>query len=632
MSPKTCTKDKEATHMKIRTCIPAALLLALSACDDAAPAGETETETDAAGDDEAGDDAGEGAASSTGGALAAALEPSTIVGGGPADEGEYPFMVWLNIAGPGGSWGCGGSLVSPYHVLTAAHCISGTSRPGAVSLPGDVTATIGRTNRANAATGEVRAVAEVIRHPRYGLDPGSYSNDLAVLRLTTPSTRAPVEIVGPAGPSDRASWLPGATATAIGWGALCEGCAGTNALQEVQVPVLADSVPAQAWSYGASFNPRVHVAAGPLAGGKDACQGDSGGPLLVWTGTGWQQMGVVSWGDGCARPNKPGIYTRIGAQAIYRWLRTVIHETPAVGDVNGDGRDDIITFTHGDSGAGPLDVYVGLSNGSTFGAGQLWADWWAHRGHQPMVADFNGDGRDDIWAFTENNVYVALSRGYDFNGGVYVSPTGSVDSDDIGKVGDVNGDGRADAVVFAADGTGDVHVMLSTGAGFGPKLKWHEFFAPEGETPMVGDVSGDGRADIVTFTQGMNGSQAIVSLSTGAAFGGASTWNSWFAPPGEVPALGRFNSDGRADILTFVRNGLVYVGVSNGANNFASTQWHDWFGDWNDTLLTGDVNGDGRDDLIGFTQDQAADVWVALSDGVGTFTYWPYKAHEYFAP
>jgi hypothetical protein len=249
-----------------------------------------------------------------------------------------------------------------------------------------------------------------------------------------------------------------------------------------------------------------------------------------------------------------------------------------------------------------------------------------------MVADFNGDGRDDIWAFTENNVYVALSRGYDFNGGVYVSPTGSVDSDDIGKVGDVNGDGRADAVVFAADGTGDVHVMLSTGAGFGPKLKWHEFFAPEGETPMVGDVSGDGRADIVTFTQGMNGSQAIVSLSTGAAFGGASTWNSWFAPPGEVPALGRFNSDGRADILTFVRNGLVYVGVSNGANNFASTQWHDWFGDWNDTLLTGDVNGDGRDDLIGFTQDQAADVWVALSDGVGTFTYWPYKAHEYFAP
>ena len=614
-----------------------ALLLALPACDladESATDGADETGSTSAATDEPGDDPSDPsdpAMTTTGGQdLAAALDPQKIVGGGPADEGEYPFMVSLSISGPGGGWSCGGTLVSPNHVLTAAHCITGTSRPGAISLPGDLVATIGRTNLLNAATGEVRNVAQVIRHPRYQLDAGDLDNDLAVLTLSSPSTRTPIELTAPHSGSDRASWLPGSNATVIGWGRTCESCSGTNILQEVVVPILPDSYAAQAGVYGGRFNPAVHVAAGFVAGEKDSCNGDSGGPLLAWTAAGWQQSGVVSWGDGCARANKPGIYTRIGSQRLHRWLRSVIHETPAVGDVNGDGRDDIITFTHGDSGAGPLDVYVALSNGSSFGAAQLWQGWWAHRGHAPMVGDFNGDGRDDIWAYTESEVYVGLSRGYDFNGSIIVSSFGAADSDDIGRVADVNGDGRADAVLFSADATGDVHVMLSTGTSFGAKTKWHEYFAPEGETPLLADVNADGRADLITFTQGMNGSQAIVALSTGAGFGTASVWATWFAPPGEVPAVGRFNNDSRADILTFTRSGAVYIGASNGSNNFAGALWHSWFGDFNDTLLTGDVNGDGRDDLVAFTQDQTADVWVSLSNGAGFGA--TTLAHSYFAP
>ncbi|MBZ5711572.1 trypsin-like serine protease [Nannocystis pusilla] len=603
--------------MNPRIYLPAALLLAFPACDDPddLEAGQI--------DDVILDDAIEPAGDSTGGLdLTAALRPQTIIGGGPASEGEYPFMVSVAITGSGHH--CGGSLVAPSWVLTAAHCVQGRT-------PASLTAKIGRTDLHNAATGEVRNVTRIVVHPRYNTEAGTYDNDLALLELSSPSTRTPIELAGPHTASDRVWWLPGMTATVIGWGSLWEGGPTTNILQEVDVPVLADSYAAQPGVYGSSFNPAVHVAAGPVAGMKDSCQGDSGGPLMAWTAYGWQQFGVVSWGEGCARPGKPGVYTRIGSQRLHQWLRSVIHETPAVGDVNGDGRDDIVTFTHGDSGAGPLDVYVALSNGTSFGAGQLWADWWAHRGHVPMVGDFNGDGRDDIWAFTEVEVYVALSRGYDFNGGVHVSPHGSADSDDIGRVADVNGDGRDDAVLFAADGTGDVHVMLSTGTGFGPRTKWHEYFAPEGETPMLADVNGDSRADIITFTQGMNGALAIVALSNGSSFGAAAVWHDWFAPAGEVPAVGRFNNDARADIATFVRNGNVYVGTSNGVNSFASALWTSSFGDWNDTLMVGDVNGDNRDDLIAFTQDQNADVWVALSNGASGFGS-PYVAHNYFAP
>ncbi|MBZ5712353.1 trypsin-like serine protease [Nannocystis pusilla] len=617
--------------MKAHIHLSTALLFAVSACDSPDQIGESDAAHDAAVEADAAlaaepqDDEAAGGSGTGGLDLAAALAPQTIVGGGPASEGEYPFMGYLSFDGPGGVPMCGLTLVAPRYVLTAAHCITDTTRSG-ISLPGDLTVVLGRTNWTNTATGAVHAVAEVIRHPRYTLDPGYTSNDLAVLRLSTASTRTPVEIAQPHWGSDRVSWLPGVMATAIGWG--WTGTTYPNVLQEVQVPVASDATVAA--NYGSDFNPKVMVGAGYPAGGKDACSGDSGGPLLTWTATGWKQFGVVSWGDGCALANKAGIYTRISAQLLHRWLRAVIHETPLVGDFNGDGRDDIVTFTHGDSSAGPLDAIVSLSNGSTFGGATVWQDWWSHRGNVPAVGDFNNDGRDDIWSFTESGVWVALSRGYDFNGSIFVSPAGSTDSEDIGRVGDVNGDGRADAVLFAADGTGDVHVMLSTASGFGPKTKWHEFFAPEGETPQVADVNGDGRADIVTFTQGMNANQVFVALSSGSGFGAATVWNTYFALPGEVPALGRFNAGAAADIITFVKAGAVYVGLSNAVNSFGSAFWDADFGDFNDTYRVGDVNGDGRDDILRFTQDQSADVYVALNNGTSFNT--AYLAHGFFAP
>lgn len=560
--------------------------------------------------------------------------PSIVGGTAVTSASKYPFMTYVALSGPWGSGYCGGTLVAPTYILTAAHCITDTTRSG-ISAASDVTAYIG-SHTLSPFVGETRTVAEVIRHPNYNTEAGDYDNDVAILRLTSASTKAPIDLASPYGPSDRAFWPAGAYATTMGWGATSQGGSGSNTLMEVSVPIYTESAATSA--YGSRYNSLVHVAAGLTTGGKDSCQGDSGGPLIVNTYNGYQQIGIVSWGDGCAQPNKPGIYSRIGSMKLHRWIKTVIHETPFVGDFNGDGKDDIATCTHGSSSTGPLDVYVSLSNGSSFGTASKWQDWWAHRGHICMAGDFNGDNKDDLWAFTESQVYVAISRGYDFNGGVYASPVGTSTYTEIGGIGDVNGDGKKDAILFKGDSSADVYAMLSTGTSFGSKYKVHDWFTPEGETPTLGNVNktstnNDKRDELITFTQGTGDSDVWVSFSNGSTYGTSTKWNDYFALSTEVPLSGDFNGDYRADIVTFTRNSYmdVYVGLSNGSSAFTPVSlWHSSFVDGNDTPLVGDFNGDRKDDLIRFTQDGAADAYVSLSTGTsfGAASLW----HGYFAP
>jgi hypothetical protein len=196
--------------------------------------------------------------------------------------------------------------------------------------------------------------------------------------------------------------------------------------------------------------------------------------------------------------------------------------------VNGDGRADIVTFTHASPFAG---VYVSLSDGSSFGAAELWHDFFAPVGETPAVADVNGDGRADIVTFT------------------HASPFASV------------------------------YVSLSGGSSFGDAQRWHDYFAPAGETPRVGDVNGDGLADILTFTQGTD-ANVYVAFSTGLSFGPGSLWHSYFAPTGELPATGEFTSDGLTDIVAFTRTAAadVFVATSDGWSFGPGRLWHDDFG------------------------------------------------------
>ncbi|OLF12576.1 S1 family serine peptidase [Actinophytocola xanthii] len=241
-----------------------------------------------------------------------------IVGGAPASLGEYPYFVSLQSSSGGtGDFFCGGSLLTTTKVLTAAHCVDGGTTPASLQV------TVGGTTLSGGDVGVVRNISGIAVHP--GWNPGTFQNDVAVLTLASPITRT----------DSGAQWLrlaqgnelnlvdPGDTSTVIGHGST--GLASSsNQLLEVAVPIQADATMTQPQVYGSDFDPATMIGAGPLAGGQDSCQGDSGGPLVITSPTQDIQVGDVSWGTGCALPNKPGVYGELHQGGMQSFVNSQI--------------------------------------------------------------------------------------------------------------------------------------------------------------------------------------------------------------------------------------------------------------------------------------------------------------------
>lgn len=233
-----------------------------------------------------------------------------IIGGDPADPGEYPFMAAIlgeDIAGTDyDKQFCGGSLIADVWVLTAAHCVQGES-PSALAVA------VGRTVLSS-NQGQRRAVAAVFVHPDFG-SPLGLANDVALLRLASPVSITPVTLAGAADDGFEAAGTP---LTVIGWG-------NTNAngqpsypdeLREVDVPVISDTQCSRVYR-NALDAPTMLCAGAP---GLDSCQGDSGGPLFATSGGTFIQLGTVSWGQGCAKKRFPGVYAEVNNAGIRSWI------------------------------------------------------------------------------------------------------------------------------------------------------------------------------------------------------------------------------------------------------------------------------------------------------------------------
>jgi secreted trypsin-like serine protease len=263
--------------------------------------------------------------------LALAAPPAaraSIVGGQETDR-EWPFMVYLENGRQelelGDTQFCGGSLVAPTWVLTAAHCLTTLE----VSEPGMLVAVNGRRVKSDRSAGRRIQAKRVIRHPKYGSINGS-DHDVMLVELGAAAPGAPIRI---AGPGEEPLWPAGALATILGWGATAEGGSGSDALKEAQVPLISDADCARDYQGKGDIDPATMLCAGYPEGGTDTCQGDSGGPLIVpASGGGWRQVGVTSWGEGCARPGLPGVYAEAAGTELRGWIAGIVPEAiaPAV--------------------------------------------------------------------------------------------------------------------------------------------------------------------------------------------------------------------------------------------------------------------------------------------------------------
>ena len=227
-----------------------------------------------------------------------------IVGGQPATQGEWPWQVLVQPDG----YLCGGSLISTEWVVTAAHCVFDQSDN--LIPAGQITVVLGE-HRLNIGDGseQQRNITQVIPHPNYRSGQG-WDNDIALLRLSAPAQ--PNQFVQPIpltlSPTHDTLVEAGDPSTVTGWGTTSEGGNISTTLLEVELPLVSNRTCSSA--YGNITDNMI--CAGLPQGGKDACQGDSGGPLVIPNGNGgWLLAGVVSFGRGCARPNYPGVYTRV---------------------------------------------------------------------------------------------------------------------------------------------------------------------------------------------------------------------------------------------------------------------------------------------------------------------------------
>jgi secreted trypsin-like serine protease len=524
-----------------------------------------------AGDDTAGRTAPKSSLSaSTGGAT---VDPK-IIGGSQTTITTAPWMAQLWYYDDKGTadesddigFFCGGSVVSPTKILTAAHCVrdennkaynwaaNGAIVTGTAQLP--TTDSAGNTDLHG---GTVTGVLRQWNHPSYS--PSAIDNDIAVLTLGAPVKATPIRMTKS---GDTASYAAGTSAKVYGWGRTSSTSQDiSETLKTATLPVDSDTTCSGA--YGTDFVKGHMVCAGTPATGSDtgtttACNGDSGGPLVV----GGRIVGVVSWGvEDCVAKGAYSVFTKV---------------TTYVGAAYAQIDDTNLSYTDGkadlwERNASTKTGYEQDSKGTSFGARQSWGNW--NGVNVVLQADLNRDGIQDL-VVRDSGTGAVYWMHYVISSGSW-SQTKIFDDwktrTRIVAPGDVTGDYLPD--LLSVDSSGVLWVYPGKGNGtFSARYKsstnWNQYNSVRGH----GDLTGDGLPDLIARSK----TGGYVYLLKGTGKTGTGTFaprikvRSWASYNG-FDAVGDVTGDGKADFLARNSSGtlLLYPGTGKATSEIFAT-------------------------------------------------------------